>query len=141
MDLVMEQDSLVRIHIHTYNPKNQVRAFIYSNEDKDNKKPIGYSIGGRSSASLFMPLKHEDRAYRLVLEYESLDQNDACPISHIRIISKPVNDTIRENLVCRGKPLPPNHVPLKSDDVVVSGEYAFPGDWLNKAVKDPAAGM
>lgn len=102
---------------------------------------MGYSIGGRSSATLFMPLKHEERAYRLVLEYESLDQDDPCPLAHVRIITKPVNDTIRENLVCRGKPLPPSTVPLKTDDVVVSGEFAFPGDWLAKAVKDTSAGM
>jgi hypothetical protein len=37
------------------------------------KKPLGYSIGGRSTSTLFMPLKQEERAYRLVLEYESLD--------------------------------------------------------------------
>lgn len=141
MDLVIEQDSVVRVHVHTYNPKNQVRAFIYANGDKDDKKPLGYSVGGRSSSTLFMPLRHEERAYRLVLEYESLDQDDPCPLAHIRIITKPVNDTIRENLVCRGKPLPPSTVPLKTDDVVVSGEFAFPGDWLAKAVKDPAAGM
>ena len=136
MDLVVEQDSVVRVQIHTYNPKNQVRAFIFSNDDKDNKKPLGYSVGGRSSASLFMRLKQEERAYRLVLEYESLDQEDACPISHVRIITKPINDTILENLECRGKPLPPTHVTLKSDDVVISGEFAFPGDWLAKAVKN-----
>jgi hypothetical protein len=114
---------------------------LFSNADKDDKKPLGYSIGGRSSASLFMPLKQEERAYRLVLEYESLDQDDTCPIAHIRIISKPVNDTIHENLVCRGKPLPPSHVPIKTDDMVISGEFAFPGDWINKAVKDQSAGL
>jgi len=59
----------------------------------------------------------------------------------VRIISKPINDTIRENLHCRGKPLPPTTVPIKSDDVVVSGEFAFPGDWLAKAAEDPDAGL
>jgi hypothetical protein len=39
-------------------------------------------------------------------------------------------DTIAENLACRGKPLPPSTVTIKNDDVVVSGEFAFPGDWL-----------
>lgn len=82
-----------------------------------------------------------EKAYRLVLEYESLDQNDACPIAVVRIIAKPINDTIRENLVCRGKPLPPSTVAIKSDDVVVSGEFSFPGDWLAKAVKEKGAGM
>ena len=126
----------MRVQIHTYNPKNQVRAFIFKNGDKDRKNPIGYSVGGRSSASLFMHLKQAETAYTLYLEYDSLDQEDVCPISHVRIIAKPINDTIQENLVCRGKPLPPNHVTFKSDDVVVNSEFAFPGDWLNKAVKN-----
>lgn len=117
-----------------------MRAFIYGSDPKV-KKPIGYSIGGRSTSTLFMPLKQEERAYRLVLEYESLDQDDACPLVQVRIISKPINDTIRENLHCRGKPLPPTTVPIKADDVVVAGEFAFPGDWLAKAVPGPADGL
>jgi len=140
LDLVVEEDSVVRVHLHSESPKNQVRAFIYSSDPKV-KKPLGYSIGGRSTSTLFMPLKQEERAYKLVLEYESLDQDDACPLVHVRIISKPMNDTIRENLLCRGKPLPPTTVPIKTDDVVVSGEFAFPGDWLAKAAADPAAGL
>jgi hypothetical protein len=28
MDLVVEQDSVVRVQIHTYNPKNQVRPIL-----------------------------------------------------------------------------------------------------------------
>jgi len=140
LDLVIEQDSVVRVHMHSESPKNQVRAFIYSSDHKT-KKPLGYSIGGRSTSTLFMPLKQDERAYRLVLEYESLDEDDACPLVHVRIIAKPMNDTIRENLRCRGKPLPPSTVPIHSDDVVVSGEFAFPGDWLARALGDPANGM
>jgi len=71
-DLVVEQDSVVRVHVHSENPKNQVRAYIYSSDSR-NKKPLGFSIGGRSTSTLFMPLRHEERAYRLVLEYDSLD--------------------------------------------------------------------
>lgn len=48
----------MRVQVHTYNPKNQIRVFIYENDEKD-AKPLGYSIGGRSSSTLFMPLKHE----------------------------------------------------------------------------------
>ena len=72
LDLVIEEDSVVRVHIHTYNPKNQIRAFIY-NFDEKVKKPLGYSVGGRSSSTLFMHLKREEKAYRLIFEYESLD--------------------------------------------------------------------
>jgi hypothetical protein len=32
-------------------------------------------------------------------------------------------------------------VPVKTDDVVVSGEFAFPGDWLAKATGREAGGM
>ena len=73
LNLVIEQDSVVRVHIHTYNPNNQIRAFIYSSNDEKDKKPLGYSVGGRTSSTLFMSLKRMERAYRLVLEYESLD--------------------------------------------------------------------
>lgn len=66
----------------------------------------------------------------MVFEYESLDQEDPCPLAHVRIIAKPMVDTIAENLACRGKPLPPSTVQVKTDDLVVSGEFAFPGDWL-----------
>ena len=144
LDLVVEQDSVVRVSIHSESAKNQVRAIIHGptvGKDSKTKAPLGVTLGGRSASTLFVPLKRAERAHKLTLEYDSLDQNDACPLIHVRIISKPMNDTIRENLRCSGKQLPPASVPIKTDDVVVSGEFAFPGDWLAKAAQNPADGL
>lgn len=37
--------------------------------------------------------------------------------------------------------MPPTTVPIKDDDLVVSGDFAFPADWLTKAITNPADGM
>jgi hypothetical protein len=97
---------------------------------------IASSAGGRSSSTLVHALKRQEKAYKLKLEYESLDQEDSCPTIQLRVILKPTNDTIRENLRCAGKPLPPATIAMTTDDVALSGEYAFPSDFIAKAVEN-----
>jgi len=133
LDLVVEQESLVRISIHSTNPKNQVKAFLY--EDSKAKEAIAWSSGGRTASSLIQSVKASRRAYRIKLEYESLDEDDACPLYTLRVILKPVRDVLNENLKCFGKPMPSASYSIKTDNFASSGEYAFGSDFI-KSVTD-----
>jgi len=77
-------------------------------------------------------LKAQEHAYRIKIEYETLDQNDPCPTFDLRIISKAFDDVAYENLRCHAKPLPPASLDVNSDDFVFSGSYAFPSDFVQK---------
>lgn len=131
IDLVIEQDSLLRVTIHSSNSRNQVKAFLYENADA--KDAIAWTTGSRSSQTVLSALRSNERAYRLKIEYETLDQNDPCPSFDLRIMVKAIDNVVNENLRCHGKPLPPAAVRMDNDDFVFSGSYSFPSDYLAKA--------
>ena len=88
LDLVVEADSLLRVQIHSDNPKNQVWAFLYQNSSSHGS--FAWTEGSRTSSTLLQTIKAQDRAYRLRLEYESLDQDDPCPTLELRVILRPI---------------------------------------------------
>ena len=66
-----------------------------------------WSTGSRITSSLLYPLKPQKKAYRLKLEYDSLDMDDPCPTFDLRIVVKPISEVVWEHLQCNGKTLPP----------------------------------
>lgn len=116
LDLVIEVDSFVRISIYSANTINQVRAFLYENSGSD--APISWTAGSASSSTLLVRLKPQERAYRLKLEYESLDQEDPCPTFDFRLEVKPVDLTVSENFKCHGRSPPDRDVKIETDDFV-----------------------
>ena len=101
----------------------------------DMTKPVAISKGSRSTSHLLATLKPHREAYRLKLEYDSLDQNDPCPTFSFRIVSKPAQDVITEDVACEGNPLPPTSLTIDTDDFAHSGYYAFPSDFLEASKK------
>jgi len=81
-------------------------------------------------------VKPQEKAYRLRIEYETLDFEDTCPLFELRVISKPVEDIIHENLHCHAYPTPPPKLQIDSDDYNHEGSYAFPSDFLKKEVEN-----
>ena len=73
-------------------------------------------------------------AYRLKIEYESLDQADPCPTFELRIIVKALEDVMNENLRCHASPLLPPSISIHSDDFVWSGSFSFTSDYVTKAI-------
>jgi len=71
LDLIVEQESFVRVSIHSSNPKNQVNAFLYENSEAH--EALAWTTGTAMTTTFFQPLKPQSRAYRLKLEYEGLD--------------------------------------------------------------------
>jgi hypothetical protein len=61
-------------------------------------------------------LKPQEKAYRLKLEYESLDQGDPCPTFQFQVEVKPVALTVNENFKCNGRTVPPRDVKIETDD-------------------------
>jgi hypothetical protein len=55
LDLVVEQESLLRISMRSKNPKNQVRAFLYENSEA--MRAIAWTSGSRTASSLLHPVK------------------------------------------------------------------------------------
>lgn len=108
-----------------------MRAFLY--EDGTATSALAWTTGSRSSSTLLHPLKAQEKAYRLKLEYESLDQADPCPTFDLRIIAKAIDDVVNENLRCHAKPLLPPAVAVHSDDFMWSGSFAFPSDFISTA--------
>jgi len=79
--------------------------------------------------------KPQKRAYTLKIEYDALDQDDACPTFDLRIILKPVNDSISSNLHCPSKPLPPTSLDIVKDDVELSETFSFGHDFIEKVTE------
>ena len=84
------------------------------------------------SSTFIKMVKPQEKAYRLRIEYETLDFEDTCPLFNLHVISKPIDDVIHENLHCHAKPLPPPSIAVNSDDFIFEGEFAFPSDFLKK---------
>jgi len=55
LDLVVEQESLLRLSMRSKNPKNQVRAFLYENNEA--MRAIAWTSGSRTASSLLYPVK------------------------------------------------------------------------------------
>jgi len=138
LDLVVEQESLLRVSIHSSNPKNQVTAFLYENSQTNSA--FAWTTGSRTSSSLLHVLKPQKRAYRLRLEYESLDQDDPCPTFDLRVVIKPIAEAISENFRCAARPLPPSTIAIDKDDFDSTGEYSFPSDFITAALPKSQGG-
>lgn len=119
--------------IHSSNPKNQVKVFLYENSDSHDA--FAWTTGTGMAQSLFHHVKAQQRAYRLKIEYESLDQVDPCPTFTLRVITKPINDTQAESVHCAGHPLPPAKVLIDDADFDSTGEFAFSSDFISKAME------
>ena len=78
------------------------------------------------------PLKPQQRAYRLKLEYESLDENDACPTFELRVGIKPMDEVVSENFRCYARTEPPTTITIKDDDYSLSSEYSFSSDFIHR---------
>jgi hypothetical protein len=151
LDLVIDQESLVRVAIHSSSPKNQVKAYLYENSKTQvaGHDALAWSTGTRVTATLLHTLKPQKRAYRLKLEYDSLDQDDACPTFDLRIIVKPVAEVVKEYLECGAKPLPPASLPVLTppdvaravDEFKAAGDYAFSSDFLASSEVDAEGGL
>lgn len=139
LDLVIEQESLLRVVVHSKSPKNQVNVFLYENSKARDALAMG--SGSRVSSTLIHTLKPQKRAYRLKLEYDSLDEDDACPSFDLRIIAKPLKEVADEYLRCDAKPLPPAQLSVVGTDYSHAGDYAFPGDYLTASVKEDGDGL
>jgi hypothetical protein len=84
---------------------------------------------------MLTPLKAQRRGYLLKLEYDSLDQDDACPTFELRVVSKPQKDVINEDVSCMGYSLPPSHIPIDKSDFSHSAMYSMNSNFLEKVGK------
>jgi len=131
LDLVIEQESLLRVSVHSNSPKNQVKVFLYQNSKAHDA--LAWSSGSRVSNTLLRTLPAQKRAYRLKIEYDSLNQDDPCPTFDLRIIARPMKELAEDYLRCDAKPLPPAKLPVVGADFSHSGDYAFSSDYLASA--------
>lgn len=132
VEFVVEQPSLMRVQIHSRSTVNQVSAYLY--EDSESSEPAVWTTGSRTTATFLHAVAPQDSAYRLRIEYESLDQEDACPRFELRIIVKPMVSVVNENFRCQGKRLPPGSLDIElggHDTFSQTGTYAFPSSFLN----------
>jgi hypothetical protein len=133
LDLVIEVDSFVRISIYSPNTINQARAFIYENSESGS--PLSWTTGSASASSMLIRLKPQERAYRMKLEYESLDQEDACPTFLFKIEVKPVELVVHENFRCHGRSVPHRDVNIEQDDFAKYSHHAFSSDFILASTK------
>ena len=68
--------------------------------------------------------------------YENIDEDDSCPLIDLRIILKPISDATKENLKCKGLPLPPSSIIVATNDVLYKRDIALPSDFIKKAMED-----
>ena len=133
LDLIIEVDSFVRVEIYSPNTINQARAFIYENQHSES--PISWTTGSASQSNLLIRLKPQEKAYRLKLEYESLDQEDSCPTFNFKIEVKPVHLVVDENFKCHGMSVPKRDVLIETDDFAQYHHHAFPSDFILSTTK------
>jgi len=73
LELVVLRESLVRISIRSSSFKNQVRAFVYAPDGGKKAQPLTWTEGGRQAQTLLHLLQPHQKAYKIRLEYESID--------------------------------------------------------------------
>lgn len=49
---------------------------------------------------MFILLAPQQKSYKLKIIYDSLDENDQCPVYDFRIALKPIELVLDENLAC-----------------------------------------
>jgi hypothetical protein len=130
LDIVVEKDSLLRVAIHLKNTKNQVSAYLL--EHARETEALAWTVGSGNSQSFIYLAKAQKRAYSLKIEYDALDQDDPCPTFDLRMILKPVDETLRANLKCPGAPLPPASIDITGDDFEKSASYSMGYDFIQK---------
>jgi hypothetical protein len=108
-----------------------VKAFLF--ENSKSTVAIAWTRGSRASSSLLLYVKPQRKAYRLRLEYDSLDQNDPCPKFDLRVSIKPIDEVVSENFRCYARTLPPSSIKIEEDDFGLSKEYSFGSDFITKA--------
>lgn len=60
----------------------------------------------------------QKKAYKIKIEYDSLDEDDECPRFHLRTILEPIQEIADFVMKCNGAPLPPNSLTVIDDDVL-----------------------
>jgi hypothetical protein len=59
---------------------------------------LAWTTGSRVTSTFLHTVKAQKKAYRLKIEYDTLDQDDPCPTFDLRIIVKPIAEVVNEHL-------------------------------------------
>jgi hypothetical protein len=79
IDIIAEEESIFKLRLTIPNPKNTVNAFIYRTKDMNNLLSIAETqLNGDKLMIIGLP--KQKKAYKLKLSYDSLDEQDSCPI-------------------------------------------------------------
>ena len=85
---------------------------------------------------MFILLVPQQKAYKLKIVYDSLDENDQCPLYDFRIALKPINLVLTENLVCGNNEMPPEKIKVNKNMFGLEGEYQISNEFLEKYMTD-----
>ena len=128
IDIVVEEDSLIKVMFHMKNPRNSLNAFLYSNSDMKNL--ISYTQPSHNEKELTIALKAQKKAYKLKIVEDTLDESDSCPTFQMRVSLKPLHLLMHENLKCTGAPMPPLEVVIDSENYSKEGEFSISSELI-----------
>lgn len=77
MDIIVEEDSLIKIMFNMKNPRNSLNAFLYDSSEMKNL--LTYTQPSHNEKELTLALKAQKKAYKLKIVEDSLDETDSCP--------------------------------------------------------------
>lgn len=133
IDIIVEEDSLLKVFFNIDNPKNNLNAFLYENSELKNL--ITFTSPSHNLKELSLALKYQKKAYKLKIVQDSIDESDPCPTYQMRVALKPFNLIIDENLKCSGKQMPPNKITVDKANFDLDGEYQVSSEFIEKYLK------
>jgi hypothetical protein len=110
LDIVSEENALLRVFIKPRNPRNNVNAFLYQDLKLNNL--VAFTETSTKTKDFITSLKAQRKAYKLKIVYDSLDERDECPLYDLRISLKPLENLLEENLKCSGLDTPPSMIDI-----------------------------
>ena len=130
LEVVVEVESILRVSIHSQSTKNQISAYLL--EHGNSKEALAWTKGSGSSWSFVHLAKPQKKAYTIKLVYDSLDQDDACPLFDLRVMLVPVDSALSTHLSCGKDDLPPLRVDITGGDFELSGKYQFSREFIHQ---------
>lgn len=96
VDVLVEEDSVLKVFANVPNPKNNVNIFLYDKADMKNL--IVYTLPQHSEKEFTAVLKAQRKPFKLKIVYDSLDESDNCPTFQLRVGLKPIRLVASDNL-------------------------------------------
>ena len=131
VDIIVPEDSFLKVQVSMRDPKTQVQVFIIDDADSKEKGKTLASTSAQSQ-TLSVGLLGRQKAYRMKIVYVFTASDNKCILYDLHVAMKPFADLVSQNLPCEGHKEPPELFEIKGNFYKFDQIYAFSGEYIMK---------